>query len=67
MPEDIIRSYLVNPFLYTDCSFCCGCNDYVPLDELFWVETGESLEDYNRELQQDYLRRHGEPPPRQVV
>ena len=67
MPEDIIRSYLVNPFLYSGGSFCCGCNDYVPEEELFWEETGQSLADYFLELQQEYLKRHGEPPPRQVV
>jgi hypothetical protein len=67
MPEEIIRSYLVNPFLYSDCSFCCGCNDYVPCAELFWVETGESLADYNHALREDYLRVHKNPPPRRKV
>jgi hypothetical protein len=64
MPEDIIRSYLVNPFLYGGGSFCCGCNDYVSETELFWHETGQCLADYTRELQEGYLRAHGEPPPR---
>ena len=67
MPEDIIRSYLVNPFLYSGGSFCCGCNGYQPYEELFWQETGESLADYFRGLQEDYLRKHGEPPPRTKV
>jgi hypothetical protein len=65
MPEEIIRSYLVNPFLYGGGSFCCGCNDYVPEEELFWHETGQSLAEYNRGLKEDYIRRHGEPPPAQ--
>ncbi len=64
MPEEIIRSYLVNPFLYSGGSFCCGCGDYRPYEELFWVETGQSLAEYFAGLQQDYLRVHGEPPPR---
>lgn len=51
MPEEIIRSYLINPFLYSDGSFCCGCNDYVSTRELFWVETGESLYAYQHGLQ----------------
>jgi len=63
MPEEIIRSYLANPFLYSSGSFCCGCNDYVPYGELFWVETGQSLADYFRDLQNEYRRTHGEPPP----
>ena len=29
MPEEIIRSYLANPLLYNDRSFCCRCGDYV--------------------------------------
>jgi hypothetical protein len=40
MPEEIIRSYLANPFLYGGGSFCWGCNDYVQEAELFWTETG---------------------------
>ena len=67
MPEEIIRSYLVNPFLYGGGSFCCGCNDYKPYEELFWVETGESLADYFRNLQQDYLKKHGGAPPQPEV
>jgi hypothetical protein len=63
MPEEIIRSYLVNPFLYGGGSFCCGCNDYVGENELFWHETGQCLADYQRELQEEYIRVHGGPPP----
>jgi hypothetical protein len=43
MPEEIIRSYMVDPFLYNDSSFCTGCHTYVPTGELFWQETNESL------------------------
>src|SRR5437764_1501800 len=60
MPEETIRSYLVNPFLYRGGSFCCGCGDYMPYEELFWIETGQSLADYFRELQEAYVRAHGE-------
>jgi hypothetical protein len=67
IPEEIIRSYLVNPFLYSGGSFCCGCNDYMLYEELFWVETGQSLADYFRELQVKYVRVHGTPPPRRRV
>ena len=45
----------------------CGCGDYVPYEELFWLETGQCLADYFRQLQEEYLRVHGEPPPRPHV
>ena len=67
MPEEIIRSYLVNPFLYGGGSFCCGCNDYVPEADLFWTETGQNMAEYNQDLKDAYLRVHGEPPPKPVV
>jgi hypothetical protein len=67
MPEEIIRSYLANPFLYGDTSFCCGCNDYKPYEELYWEETGDCLADYFQKLKDDYLKVHGEPPPQPLV
>jgi len=67
MPEEVMRSYLVNPFLYRGGMFCCGCGGYKPYSELRWSETGQSLEEYFRRLQAEYLRVHGEPPPRPTV
>jgi hypothetical protein len=64
MPEEIVRSYLVNPFLYNDYTFCCGCNDYIHHDELVWVETGQRLGEYFDELKEEYIEEYGEPPPR---
>lgn len=52
MPEEIVRSYLVNPFLYSPVTFCCGCNAYVPMQEVIWIETKERLSDYMARLQQ---------------
>jgi hypothetical protein len=47
MPEEIIRSYLRNPFLYmADATFCCGCGTHVPDRECTWRETGENLQEY---------------------
>jgi hypothetical protein len=57
MPEEIIRSYLANPLLYSDSSFCTGCGEYIYCGELFWIETGESLMDYNGRLRAEYLQR----------
>src|SRR5690349_12904232 len=51
MPEEIIRSYLKDPFLYSaDTTFCCGCHRHVPLRECIWVETGEDLQSYTNQL-----------------
>lgn len=51
MPEEIIRSYLANPFLYSaDATFCTGCGDHVPMRECVWVETGEDLQTYTDRL-----------------
>lgn len=57
MPEEIIRSYLANPMLYDDASFCTGCNGYIDARELFWDETGQSLRAYNDDLRADYIQR----------
>lgn len=62
MPESIIRSYLVNPFLYNGRTFCCGCNDYVSASELVWTETGQNMGEYNSELQRAYIEKYGSPP-----
>lgn len=55
MPEDIVRSYLANPFLYTSRTFCSGCRDYVHMSECFWRETGESVIAYRRNLMRKVL------------
>lgn len=54
MPEDIIRTYLVNPFFYGYSSFCCGCNKHVSAKELTWTETKQSMMEYYRQLQQPF-------------
>lgn len=62
MPEEIVRSYLVNPFLYSSETFCCGCGDYVSHSELEWVDTGERLDIYFDRLRRAYLRHYGALP-----
>ncbi len=52
MPEDIIRTYLVNPYFYGYSSFCCGCGTHISGKKLKWVDTGETLYDYTKRLQQ---------------
>ena len=55
MPEEIIRSYLANPFLYSHKTFCTGCNDYVHMGECTWQETGEQVLTYRRNLMKQHL------------
>jgi hypothetical protein len=51
MPEEIIRSYLKNPYMYSsDRTFCTGCSRHVPFGECFWTETGENLQVYTDRL-----------------
>lgn len=58
MPDEIIRSYLKNPFLYNNSTFCAGCGAYFHTQEFRWVDTGETLYDYNQNLQAEYRRRN---------
>jgi hypothetical protein len=58
MPEEIIRSYLADPFLYNDSTFCTGCGNYPHQSEFVWVETGENLHAYNRRLRLEYVQRN---------
>ena len=54
MPEEIIRSYLVNPYLYSsDQTFCAGCNSHVPFRECVWTETNENLQVYTDRLRDE--------------
>lgn len=47
MPDEIIRSYLQNPYLYlADTTFCVGCGRQVPYAECTWSQTGENLQQY---------------------
>ncbi len=47
MPEEIVRSYLVDPYMYlADATFCTGCERHVPLRECTWSETGEDLQSH---------------------
>lgn len=61
MPEEIIRSYLKNPFRYNSTTFCCGCKGYVQDREVFWVETKQRVSEYMQALQQEAKERRRKP------
>lgn len=46
MPEEFIRSYLADPWLYNDWVWCCGCEDNIRQQDLTWADSGERLSDY---------------------
>lgn len=46
MPEEIVRSYLVNPYLYSNFTYCASCQEHVPYKECYWRETKENLQTY---------------------
>jgi hypothetical protein len=46
MPEEVIRSYLADPWLYNDWVWCSGCEDNIRQRDLVWTETGEHLSEY---------------------
>lgn len=50
MPEEVIRSYLADPWLYNDWIWCCGCEDNIRQQDLTWTESGQKLSDYFAEL-----------------
>ena len=57
MPEEIVRTYLVDPWFYrADRTFCCGCSEHVPLRECVWTETGENVQQYMDKLRAAYDR-----------
>lgn len=58
MPEFIIRTYLVDPTIYNNYTFCCGCQAYVHTSELVWCDTGETLISYNNKLLKIYFKKH---------
>lgn len=62
MPEEIIRSYLANPFLYNGFTFCTGCGDYVSENEVRWVETEQTLQAYKDQLRREWCDANGDPP-----
>jgi hypothetical protein len=66
MPEEIVRSYLQNPFLYSaDNTFCSGCGKHVPFSVCHWTETGVNLQKYFDELRA--AKRVASPDPLQAV
>ncbi|MFO0810009.1 MAG: hypothetical protein U0746_15415 [Gemmataceae bacterium] len=56
MPEEVVRSYLADPWLYNDWVWCTGANDNVRQSDLVWADTGETLSDYFARLKAEKPR-----------
>ena len=47
MPDEIVATYLENPWFYlADKTFCCGCGTHVKNRECTWEATNENLQVY---------------------
>jgi hypothetical protein len=46
--DDLVR--LECPFRPLDGTYCCRCGDFVPLDDVRWTDTGETISTYRRRL-----------------
>ena len=38
------------PFRPVESTFCCGCDEFVPLDTVSWSDSGQSIAAYRREV-----------------
>jgi len=48
---------MANPFEFgRGGTICCRCNKAVPLQEVFWIDTGESVFDYKRRLRSGFSK-----------
>lgn len=43
-------TWLTDPFLHCDGTYCAGCKGPVHLGDVYWPDTGENLLDYRRRL-----------------
>src|SRR5262245_39862866 len=41
---------ICGPFIPCTGTFCCGCNEFFPLNEVYWKNTGERIDDYRERL-----------------
>ena len=38
------------PFRPVDSTYCCGCEQFVPLSSVVWIDTGECVADYRKRV-----------------
>ena len=55
MPDDVIVTYLDDPFFHNEFTDCPRCGDAVPRRECVWVDTGQRLDEYFEDLQADAI------------
>ena len=50
MPDEIIRTYLFDPYSFSRQTICATCNGAVDQSECSWVDTGQNLDEYFKQL-----------------
>jgi hypothetical protein len=43
-------THICDPFWPCTGTFCCGCSNFVPLGEVSWTDTGETVSAYRRRM-----------------
>jgi hypothetical protein len=55
MSDDVILTYLDDPFYYTEFTHCPRCGGDVPRRECVWVETRQRMDEYFEDLQAEAI------------
>ena len=68
MPDDVIATYLEDPWTYDETTQCAHCGKAVPLSKCYWVDNDERLLDYFEDLKaEDLLYGDRDPGPRDAM
>jgi hypothetical protein len=46
-------THICDPFWPCTSTFCCGCNSFVPLDDVAWANTGEKISKYRSRMRSE--------------
>jgi len=45
-------THICDPFWPCTATYCCGCSDFVPLDQVRWLDTNETVAKFRRRMRQ---------------
>src|SRR5438093_4340016 len=55
MSDDVVLTYLDDPFYYNEFTHCPRCGGDVPRSQCVWVETGQRMDEYFEDLQAEAI------------